>query len=77
MRAARVVGNITQVVEPTDIPNGTYGGFWGGYVVRFFVGDKTYKADTDIGIRTPSAPVVVVVNHGVITIEIVKERQAA
>lgn len=50
------------------IPDGTYEGNWGGYVVTFRVGSETYEAKTKDGIRTPHCPCVVTVSGGQIEV---------
>lgn len=57
-----------EIVALDQIPNGTYDGIWGGYNVRFGVGERNFEVKTDIGIRTMSAPCNVCVSNGNITI---------
>lgn len=68
------VFNVLKVVKvpPMEgIPDGDYGGTWGGYVVTFKCHGETYTARTSNGIRTPAAPCRVMVDSGRITVETV------
>lgn len=56
-------------VEHSDIPHGTYKGTWGGYVIKFKAEGKSYRIQTDIGIKTPVAPCRVVVDGEGVRIE--------
>lgn len=60
---------IIEIYPSAKIPEGTYDGIWGGYEVTFKVADTTYKAKTDIGIRTPAAPCYVISKKGQLTVE--------
>lgn len=62
---------MTALVLSTDnpIPDGSYEGTWGGYVVRFSCGGMFHQGRTDKGIRTPSAPCVVTARNGQLTVE--------
>ena len=55
-------------VIPATVPDGTYRGIWGGYVVAFTVDDVPYKANTEVGVRTPACPVDVVTKDGSLTV---------
>ena len=57
-------------IDALEIPNGIYDGTWGGSIVRFGIDGETYEAETDYGIRTPSAFCTVTVLDGVITVKI-------
>ena len=57
------------LITVPPISDGIYLGRWGGYKVRFDVGGSTFEATTEEGIRTPSAPCVVTVKDGKISVE--------
>lgn len=57
------------VTVAAQVPDGIYGGIWGGYVVRFTIAGQTIEAKTSLGIRTTAAPCVVRVDGGVMTVE--------
>lgn len=68
----RSTGNLSQlrlVVSPRNVPDGEYVGTWGGYYVRFTVGNEEYTAQSDVGIRTPSCVCSVRVENGQITVQ--------
>jgi len=62
------VVSIEKVVPVSTLPDGEYKGTWGGYEVTVEIAGLVYRMKTDIGIRTPSAPCVVRVENGSITI---------
>lgn len=59
--------SITRTVN--SLPDGHYKGRWGGYLVTLEIGGDVYYIDTNIGIRSMSAPCVVVVKDGEIAVE--------
>ena len=53
-----------------NCPAGIYLGTWGGYRVKWLCGSDKWEANTATGIRTPAAPVKVIVNQdGTINVE--------
>lgn len=59
---------VVREVDPKKIPNGSYDGIWGGYVVNVTIKGVDYELATDVGIRTPRAACTVHVSDGVITV---------
>lgn len=55
-------------VEVT-IPDGTYLGLWGGYVIEIKIKDKTYELRTEEGVRGMGFKVVVTIKDGEATFE--------
>ncbi len=51
------------------VPDGSYPGKWGGYVVRFDVDGKEITFSTDVGVRGMSIPVTVVVKDNKAEVE--------
>jgi hypothetical protein len=74
MRLASVT-NVVQKISSDTIPDGRYTGTWGGYRVRFNAHGRHYEGDSDIGIRTPSAPCVVIVNGGKVLVRVKGETE--
>ena len=66
------VGKITPVAGCLTIPDGEYKGVWGGYNVEFKVGSITYRATTNVGIRTTNAPCLVTVLDNFVTVETIR-----
>jgi len=55
-------------VEPVEgHPDGTFHGFWSGYVVRWETEDGRYEAKSKNGVRGINVPCVVVVESGQFT----------
>ncbi len=52
----------------TEIPDGSYSGNRGGYVVTFSVKNITYEAKLNVGVKCMSCPCTVNVKDGQITI---------
>lgn len=61
--------SVVTCVPIRNLPNGDYAGTWGGYEVEVTIGDVDYIMKTKGGIRTISAPCVVRVKDGVVTVE--------
>lgn len=59
-----------QVIDSRIIPDGQFYGTWGGYLVRFKVGDDTIEARSQVGIRTVAASCVVTVKNGEMSVEV-------
>jgi len=59
-----------ELVDATSIPDGTYAGDWGGYLVRFTAKGARYEAKTKDGIRTLNAPCAVIVSGGKIEVRV-------
>lgn len=55
------VTDLRQKLDLCDIPDGTYEGTWGGYMVRFQIGGKSFEGRTSEGVRTPSCPCLITV----------------
>lgn len=58
----------TKGTSTSKIPDGTWGGNWGGYVATVSIRGETYKITTVDGIRTPSTPCIVRVSGDSITV---------
>lgn len=56
--------DLKELNPPDPLPDGAYEGTWGGYDVTFIVNGVTYRAKTDIGIRTPNARCTILVEAG-------------
>lgn len=60
---------MTKSKSKVELPNGTYNGYWGGYVVEIVGGEfNGYKFDTVHVIKTLRAHVTITVNSGDATI---------
>ena len=57
-------------LEPARLPDGEYTGSWGGYVVTIMHGGFEYWGNTADGIRTPSAPCIVTVLNGEMSVKV-------
>ena len=64
------VVSITEVreVEISALPPGEYRGTWGGYEASVEIEGVQYHLVTRDGIRTPSAPCIVTIRDGSVTI---------
>jgi hypothetical protein len=54
-----------RIPEPTSLPDGTYTGIWGGYVITLSYDKKTYELKTKEGVRGFNIKVVVTIKDGV------------
>lgn len=43
--------HLRQIINDSPIPNGEYLGVWGGHRVRFWVDDRQFEAQTQMGMR--------------------------
>ena len=59
-----------EVVKASSLPDGKYKGIWGGYEVTATIDMLFYRFHTKDGIRTPSAACTVVIQNGIVTVEI-------
>lgn len=57
-----------KVIPESEIPHGEHLGIWGGYVVKFSVGNTDYIVEVDQGIRTPKAACKIVISENGIDI---------
>ena len=44
------------VTQESAVPDGTYSGLWGGYIVDFTYNGDKYRADTKNGVRGMNIP---------------------
>lgn len=63
------VVSIEKVVPVSVLPDGEYKGTWGGYEVTVEIAGLVYRMKTENGIRTLSAPCVVRVENGSVTVD--------
>lgn len=60
-----------KVLEDTTLPDGTYSGLWGGYIVEFECNGVAYEAETtEVGIKGIDIPCTIEIdgdNFNVIT----------
>lgn len=68
MQTKVVSGIIFKEADFSEIPNGKYKAFWGGYEVAVKIKGIEYRFKTEVGIRTMNAPCFVVVKNGEISI---------
>lgn len=59
---------VVSIVPVSVLPDGEYKGTWGGYEVTVEIAGLMYRMKTENGIRTPSAPCIVRVENGSVTI---------
>lgn len=67
-KVKKLVKLVKQDVQE-KLPNGSYSGVWGGYVVEFYIDGEKFEASTDVGVRGINIPCVVSINNGEITIK--------
>jgi hypothetical protein len=67
---ATLAGKLRRIESVDRIPDGTYGGLWGGYRVTFQVEGVQYEAETLDGIRTLRASCTVTSKGGRIMVSI-------
>lgn len=51
--------------QVASIPDGTYQGVWGGYVIEISYQGKTYQLTTEEGVRGMGIKVMVIIKDGV------------
>ncbi|HMS90626.1 MAG TPA: hypothetical protein PKC87_00175 [Candidatus Absconditabacterales bacterium] len=56
-----------RIPQETTLPDGTYTGTWGGYVIDVRYKDKSYELTTEEGVRGMGFKVVVHIVNGVAT----------
>lgn len=67
------VKSITEKVpQVTTLPDGFYNGVWGGYVIEVAYEGKTFELATEIGVKGIGIKVVVEVEDGEATFDVVR-----
>ena len=66
---AKLLSLSKKVSVDTTIPNGTYTGVWGGYVVQFEHDGETYEAKTDVGVKGINIPCTINIEGTDITVK--------
>ncbi len=61
-----------KVPQTATLPDGSYSGVWGGYVIEVTYKGKTYELTTEEGVRGMGIKVVVNVKDGVATFDEIK-----
>lgn len=56
-----------KVPKITTLPDGSYSGTWGGYMIEVHYKGKTYELKTEEGVRCMGFKVVVTIKDGVAT----------
>lgn len=63
---------ITEKVPQVTLPDGSYNGVWGGYVIEITSEGKHYELATEEGVRGIGIKVVVQIENGVATFDTVR-----
>ena len=61
-----------KVPQVTTLPDGSYNGTWGGYVIELHYKCKNYELTTEEGVRGMGFKVVVTIKDGVATFTEIK-----
>lgn len=62
----KIEEDVPQIVA---LPDGTYTGEWGGYIIKLYHQGKTYNLTTEVGVKGMGIKVVVTITNGVATYE--------
>jgi len=68
----KIISIKEKVPRVTTLPNGTYMGVWGGYVIEVNFNGKTYELETEEGVKGFGIKVVVIINDNVATFNQIK-----
>lgn len=63
------MGKVISIAEKkpvaSTLPDGSYSGIWGGYIIEFNYDGKTYELTTDEGVRGMGFRVIVNIKDGI------------
>ena len=63
----KIIKITEKVPKEVKLPDGTYLGIWGGYIIEVKYNDKTYELITEEGVRGIGFKVVVTIKDGIAT----------
>ncbi len=63
----KILSITEKVPVESTLPDGTYSGVWGGYVIELNYQGKTYQLTTEVGVKGMGIKVSVMVKDGVAT----------
>jgi len=69
MRSEVIAAKVTAPIALEKIPDGTYQGLWGGYIVNFKVGQINFELTTSLGLKGMNFPCIVTVRKGTVTVD--------
>ena len=58
----KIVSVTEKIPQPTTLPDGIYGGVWGGYIIEVQFNNKTYHLATEEGVRGIGIKVIVTID---------------
>lgn len=64
MKILKIEEDVPQIVT---LPDGTYTGEWGGYIIKLHYKGKNYNLTTEVGVKGMGIKVIVTIVDGVAT----------